>query len=50
MKPLRFVGNSLKCLREFPDDAKRDAGCRATAKRDTELAKSRYAELTRGER
>ncbi|MCK9202684.1 MAG: type II toxin-antitoxin system RelE/ParE family toxin [Gallionella sp.] len=26
MKPLRFVGDSLKCLREFPDDARQDAG------------------------
>ena len=26
MKQLRFLGDSLKCLREFPDDAKQDAG------------------------
>ena len=26
MKPLRFVGDSLKCLRAFPDGAKQDAG------------------------
>jgi len=26
MKPLKFVGDSLKCLREFPDDARQDAG------------------------
>lgn len=26
MKPLRFLGNSLKALREFPADARRDAG------------------------
>lgn len=26
MKLLRFIGNSLKCLREFPQDAKHDAG------------------------
>jgi phage-related protein len=26
MKPVRFLGDSLKCLREFPDDAKQDAG------------------------
>jgi phage-related protein len=108
MKPLRFVGDSLKCLREFPEDAKQDAGyqldkvqrgeqptdfkpmpsigkgveelrvrdesgayrviytarlsdavyvlhafqkkTQATAKRGVELAKSRYAELTRGEK
>lgn len=108
MKPLRFVGDSLKCLREFPEDAKQDAGyqldkvqrgeqpidfkpmptigkgveelrvrdesgayrviytarlsdavyvlhafqkkTQTTAKRDMELAKSRYAELTRGEK
>ena len=106
MKPLRFVGDSLKCLREFPADAKQDAGyqldkvqrgeqpidfkpmpsigkgveelrvrdesgayrviytarlpdavyvlhafqkkTQATAKRDVELAKSRYEELIRG--
>lgn len=106
MKPLRFLGDSLKCLRDFPEDAKHDAGyqldkvqhgaqpddfkpmptmgkgvqeirvwddsgtyrviytarladavyvlhafqkkTQATTKRDTELAKSRYAELLRG--
>jgi len=26
MKPLSFLGDSLKCLRAFPDDAKQDAG------------------------
>lgn len=26
MKPLRFLGNSLKCLRDFPEDARQDAG------------------------
>ena len=26
MKPIRFLGNSLECLREFPDDARQDAG------------------------
>lgn len=26
MKPLQFLGDSLKCLREFPEDAKQDAG------------------------
>ena len=26
MKLVRFVGDSLKCLREFPEDAKQDAG------------------------
>ena len=106
MKPLRFLGDSLKCLRDFPEGARHDAGyqldkvqhdaqpddfkpmpaigkgveeirvwddsgtyrviytarladavyvlhafqkkAQATAKRDTELAKSRYAELLRG--
>lgn len=106
MKPLRFLGDSLKCLRDFPEDARQDAGyqldkvqrnaqpddfkpmpalgkgveeirvwddsgtyrviytarladaiyvlhafqkkTQATAKRDTELAKSRYAELLSG--
>jgi phage-related protein len=26
MKPVRFLGDSLKCLREFPEDARQDAG------------------------
>jgi phage-related protein len=26
MKPLRFLGDSLKRLREFPEDAKQEAG------------------------
>ena len=26
MKPIRFLGDSLKRLREFPEDAKQDAG------------------------
>jgi phage-related protein len=26
MKLLRFLGDSLKCLREFPEDIKQDAG------------------------
>lgn len=26
MKPLRFLGNSLEQLREFPEDARQDAG------------------------
>jgi phage-related protein len=26
MKPVRFLGDSLRCLREFPVDAKHDAG------------------------
>ena len=26
MKRLRFLGDSLTCLREFPDDARHDAG------------------------
>ena len=26
MKLIQFLGNSLKCLRDFPDDAKQDAG------------------------
>ena len=26
MKPVRFLGDSLKCLREFPADARQDAG------------------------
>ncbi|MEO5606845.1 MAG: type II toxin-antitoxin system RelE/ParE family toxin [Polaromonas sp.] len=26
MKSVQFLGNSLKCLREFPSDARQDAG------------------------
>jgi len=26
MRPVRFLGNSLQCLREFPEDARHDAG------------------------
>jgi phage-related protein len=26
MKPISFLGNSLQCLREFPEDARHDAG------------------------
>ena len=26
MRPMRFLGDSLKCLRDFPDDARLDAG------------------------
>lgn len=28
MKPFTFLGNSLECLREFPQDARHDAGHR----------------------
>ena len=26
MKPINFVGDALKCLRQFPSDARQDAG------------------------
>ncbi|MFO1220144.1 MAG: type II toxin-antitoxin system RelE/ParE family toxin [Burkholderiaceae bacterium] len=26
MKPITFLGDSLECLREFPEDARQDAG------------------------
>ena len=26
IKPVRFLGDSVKCLREFPEDARHDAG------------------------
>lgn len=26
MKPICFIGDSLECLREFPDEARQDAG------------------------
>jgi len=108
MKPVRFLGDSLTCLREFPEDTRHDAGyqldkvqrgeppddfkpmpsigkgveeirlrddtgiyrvvytarlakavyvlhafqkkTQATARRDIELAKKRFAELMRGAR
>ena len=108
MKPIRFLGNSLECLREFPIEARQDAGfqldrvqrgelahdfkpmpavgkgveeirvrdeagafrviytarladavyvlhafqkkTQTTSKRDIDLAKARFAELTRGDR
>jgi phage-related protein len=107
MKPVRFLGDSLKCLRDFPTDARQDAGrqldlvqkgeqphdfkpmssigkgveeirvwdeagtfrviytarradavyvlhafqkkTQATSKRDLEIAKARFTQLTRGE-
>jgi len=106
MRPIRFLGNALKCLWEFPEDARQDAGyqldkvqrgeqpddfkpmpsigkgveeiriwddvgtyrviytarmadavvrtyafqkkTQATSKRDIDLAKERYAQLTKG--
>jgi phage-related protein len=108
MKAIRFMGNSLECLREFPEGARQDAGyqldqvqrgkqpsdfkplptvgkgveelrvwddagtyrviylarlkdavvvlhafqkkTRATSKQDIDIAKSRHAELMRGQR
>ncbi|MEK6662917.1 MAG: type II toxin-antitoxin system RelE/ParE family toxin [Pseudomonadota bacterium] len=26
MKPVRFLGDSLKCIRDFPEDARHDSG------------------------
>ena len=26
MRPIRFLGDSLKCLREFPEEARQEAG------------------------
>lgn len=26
MKPVKFLGDSLKCVRDFPNDARQDAG------------------------
>jgi phage-related protein len=26
MRPVRFLGDSLRCLRDFPEDARHDAG------------------------
>jgi hypothetical protein len=38
MRPVRFLGDSLKCLRDFPEDARHDAGVsvgQGTARRAT---------------
>ena len=78
MRPVRFLGDSLKCLRDFPESARHDAGyqldkvqrgaqpddfkplaavyvlhafqkkTQATARRDVETAKRRFAQLSRG--
>ncbi|MFN0182778.1 MAG: type II toxin-antitoxin system RelE/ParE family toxin [Aquabacterium sp.] len=57
MKAITFLGNSLACLRDFPEDARQDAGyvlhafqkkTQATSKQDIEIARSRYTELMRG--
>jgi len=59
---VRFLGDSLKCLRDFPEDVQHDAGyeldkvqrgdfqkkTQATSRRDIETAKSRFAQLSRG--
>lgn len=26
VRPLRFLGNALQCLRDFPEEARHDAG------------------------
>jgi phage-related protein len=53
MKGIRFLGDSLKRLRAFPDDARQDAGyqldafqkkTRATSKRDIALARARWSQ------
>jgi phage-related protein len=86
LRQIRFLGDSLKCLRDFPEDARHDAGyqldkvqhgeqpddfkpmavigagveeiriilhafqkkTQATAKKDIETARRRFAQLTRG--
>lgn len=57
MKRLRCLGDSLTCMREFPEDARHDAvyvlhayqkKTQSTPKRDIELANNRFTELMRG--
>jgi len=62
MRPVRFLGDSLELLRDFPEDARRRAEAvyvlhavhkktQRTSKRDLETARRRFAMLsTRGER
>lgn len=55
MRPMRFLGDSLKRLREFPEDVRQDAGdplekvqkqAQATSPRDVELARTRWLALS----
>jgi len=50
MNPVGFLGDSLKCLRDFPEDAVYvlhafQKKTQATSKRDIDTAKARYAQL-----
>ena len=57
MKPVRFLGDSLQCVRDFPVDARQDAGyqldrvqrvqkkTQRTSQRDIELVKARFREM-----
>jgi phage-related protein len=49
VKPVTFLGDSLKVLRGFPDDARRDAGFQKTSektpKREIDIAAKRLRDL-----
>ena len=59
MKPVRFLGDSLQCVRDFPVDAKHDAvyvlhafqkKTQRTSQRDIEMAKVRFGEMMKDRR
>ena len=51
MKPIQFLGNSLKALRDFPEGAKQDAGYQLDkVQRGIDIAKERFTQLTKGQK
>ena len=62
VRPVCFLGDSLKSLRDFPEEARHDAGypldkvqrgeqpddLQATSRRDIDTARRRFAQLSRG--
>ncbi len=44
MKNIQFLGNSLDCIREFPDDARREAGYQLSRvqQKEIEIARNRF--------
>ena len=47
LKPLSFLGDSLKALRAFPDQARQDAGFQLeTSREDVALARKRFRDIT----
>ena len=48
MRPIRFLGDSLRCLRDFPQSARPDAGYQLDKVQDLKIAKIRFGELLGG--